>query len=91
MDKVQKPSDSECYTPSSEHFRFYFGLYVTDLVITFNGLSRDAVKKLQQLQKGMNFIFSAGSNVKCNVWFTARNLCVEGNIKMYSLLLVENR
>jgi hypothetical protein len=22
MDKVQKPSDSECYTPSSEHFRF---------------------------------------------------------------------
>jgi hypothetical protein len=24
MDKVHKPSDSECYTPSSEPFRFYF-------------------------------------------------------------------
>jgi hypothetical protein len=23
MDKVHMPSDSECYTPSSEHFRFY--------------------------------------------------------------------
>jgi hypothetical protein len=23
MDKVQKPSDSECYTTSSEPFRFY--------------------------------------------------------------------
>jgi hypothetical protein len=23
MDKVHKPSDSECYTPSSEPFRFY--------------------------------------------------------------------
>jgi hypothetical protein len=23
MDKVKKPSDSECYTPSSEHLRLY--------------------------------------------------------------------
>jgi hypothetical protein len=23
MDKVQKPSDFDCYTPSSEPFRFY--------------------------------------------------------------------
>jgi hypothetical protein len=26
MDKVQKPSDPECYTPSSEPFRFYISL-----------------------------------------------------------------
>jgi hypothetical protein len=26
MDKVQKPSDSEHYTPSSEPFRFYFNV-----------------------------------------------------------------
>jgi hypothetical protein len=24
MDKVQKPTNSQCYTPSSEPFRFYF-------------------------------------------------------------------
>jgi hypothetical protein len=24
LDKVNKPSDSECYTPSSEKFRFYY-------------------------------------------------------------------
>jgi hypothetical protein len=26
MDKVQNPSNSECYTPSSEPFRFYLGM-----------------------------------------------------------------
>jgi hypothetical protein len=26
MDEVQKPSDSECYTPSSEPFRIYLNL-----------------------------------------------------------------
>jgi hypothetical protein len=26
MDKVQEPSNSACYTPLSEHFRFYFSV-----------------------------------------------------------------
>jgi hypothetical protein len=26
MDKVQKPNNSECYTPSSEPFRIYYQL-----------------------------------------------------------------
>jgi hypothetical protein len=28
MDEVHEPSDSECYTPSSEPFRIYYNFYV---------------------------------------------------------------
>jgi hypothetical protein len=30
MDKVQKPSNSECYTPLSESFRIYQSIVVTE-------------------------------------------------------------
>jgi hypothetical protein len=38
MDKVQKPSNSECYTPSSEHFRLYMS-FVFVALITFEPLA----------------------------------------------------
>jgi hypothetical protein len=34
MDKVQKPSNSECHTPSSESFRFYFKSLAEFVVLT---------------------------------------------------------
>jgi hypothetical protein len=34
MDKVQKPSDSESYTPSSEPFRIYLEVYgISELIL----------------------------------------------------------
>jgi hypothetical protein len=31
MDKVHEPSDSECYAPSSEPFKYYMQLYISFL------------------------------------------------------------
>jgi hypothetical protein len=36
MDKVQKPSDSECYTPSSEPYRFYLMLRTQTMEFSFS-------------------------------------------------------
>jgi hypothetical protein len=37
MGKVQKPSDPECYTPSSEPFRIYYNLVRKDKAIPVTG------------------------------------------------------
>jgi hypothetical protein len=36
MDKVQKPSNSECYAPSSEPFRIYRLIVFEKKILTFD-------------------------------------------------------
>jgi hypothetical protein len=45
MDEVQKSSDFECYTPSSEHFRIYKIQIFLNMLI-FN----DCMKRIQQME-----------------------------------------
>jgi hypothetical protein len=42
MDKVHKPSNSECYTQSSEPFRFYTELSVPNIVYSGYEGAQDA-------------------------------------------------
>jgi hypothetical protein len=48
MDKVQKPSNSECYTPSSEPFRIY--LYRLQCI----GIGRNSKRKGNLMNKFIN-------------------------------------
>jgi hypothetical protein len=53
MDKVQKPSNSECHTPSSESFRIYlYNWYGPSIFPSFRKLERLKI----QLAKTLNHI-----------------------------------
>jgi hypothetical protein len=58
MDSVQKPSNSECYTPSSEPFRIYLHVYETLFEQSERKISLERISKTNLPEIGAQLLAS---------------------------------